>query len=140
MSATETGSSSDRFPAGALIGSIVAMFCTVVVSIVVLVVFAPRGTDVGPIVTALLGSFATLVPAVLTLMQVRNVKQRQEDADAKLDFLTNGGLDAKARAAIADVVKPSVLKDDDETAALLAADRAHRAAGPAAPGTKGTEA
>lgn len=116
------------------------MFCVLVVAIVVLVIFAPTGTDVGAIVTALLGAFAALVPSLITLVKIRTVEQRQEDDAAKLDYLTNGGMDAKNRAAIADVLPEEFIRPEYREE-QLDADRAHREAGPATPGKqlKGAE-
>ena len=109
---------------------VAVMFCFVVAAVVGLVVFAPDGTDVGPTVTALLGSLATVIPIVVTLVKVQSMDAKQEKLDRKVEYLANGGTDAKNRAALADVLRPELLKDDPETKAQLEADRAHREAGP----------
>ena len=116
---------------------LVAMFCTVVAAVVLVTLFSPAGTDTGPIITGLIGTMTTVVPVLLVLAKVRGVEQAQaatqervQAADEKLDFLTNGGMDSKIRAALPEVLAPSVLRDDPETRAQLDADRAHREAGP----------
>lgn len=113
----------------AILASMVAMFCTVIVAIVLVVIFAPSGTDVGGIITGLIGTMTTAVPVLLTLAKIRGLEQRVEGADAKLDYLANGGTDAKNRAALADVLPEQLLRPEYITE-QLEADRAHREAGP----------
>jgi hypothetical protein len=109
---------------------VAVMFCFVVAAVVGLTIFAREGTDVGPTVTALLGALATAIPILVTLVKVQEQGAKQNELSEKVDYLANGGTDAKNRAALADVLKPELLKDDPETQAQLEADRAHREAGP----------
>lgn len=117
-----------------VVAVVALMFCVVVVAVVGLTIFAREGTDVGPTVTALLGALATAIPILVTLVKVQEQGAKQEELSEKVDYLANGGTDAKNRAALADVLKPELLKDDPETQAQLEADRAHREAGPSGNG------
>lgn len=112
-----------------IVVSVVVMFCFVVAAVTGLTILAPDGSDVGAITTALLGSLATAVPVLVTLVKVQSMDGKQTATDEKVDYLANGGMDAKIRAGIADVVKAELLKPD--AADQLETDRAHRAAGPA---------
>lgn len=111
-----------------IIVSAVVMFCFVVAAVTGLAIFAPEGSDVGAITTALLGSLATVIPILVTLAKVQGMETRQSATDEKVNYLANGGMDSKIRAGVADVLPRSMLKDDVDD--LLAADRAHREAGP----------
>lgn len=109
-------------PSGNVIVLAVATLASVVVlSVVLLVVFAPKDTDVVGVLTILLGFLTTTIATLVTLGRVQAV-------DQKVEYLANGGTDAKIRAGIADVVRPELLKPDADE--QLEADRAHRAAGP----------
>lgn len=112
-----------KVSSGALIGGIVACFVTVVLASVTVVVLVPDQSAVA-LTTALLGSLTSTIAVLAALAKVSAV-------DEKVEYLANGGTDAKIRAGIADVVKPELLRADADTDELLAADRAHRAASPA---------
>jgi hypothetical protein len=118
VSAPKTGVSGT-----AVVIGVVVAFCVVVTAVVVLLIAAPADRDVSTTIPALLAAVGTLGTSLLALLGIRSI-------DQKVDYLANGGTDAKIRAGIADVVKPELLKDDDSTAAQLDVDRAHRAAGP----------
>lgn len=104
-----------------IVVGVVAMFCVVVVAIVALAIFSPKDTDVANLVTILLGSLGSTVAVLATLAKVA-------DVDSKVNYLTNGGMDSKVRAGVADVVRDDLL--DPAVADQLEADRANRAAGP----------
>lgn len=86
------------------------------------------GTDVVPIITALGIGAAAVAGQVVNYLKSRTIEQGQRAIDAKVDYLANGGTDAKLRAGVADVVRPEFLRDD--VSDQLAADRVHRANGP----------
>lgn len=90
---------------------------------VVLVLYAPPGTDL----VKLLGAIGTGL-ALVAGQAVQIAKQRS--TDRKVDYLANGGTDAKTRAGVADVVRPEFLKPE-YLADQLEADQEHRAATPA---------
>lgn len=104
----------------ALVVGIVACFVVVVCACTAAFIFAPAGKDVGLFLTGVLGFATTTVATLVTLNKVQTV-------DQKVDYLTNGGMDSKVRAGVADVLKPELLDPDAEP--LIAADRVHRATG-----------
>lgn len=103
-----------------LIAGIVACFVTVVLACTIVVLFTDKD-GVAAFVTPILGFTGTTLALLAAMAKVG-------DVDRKVEYLANGGTDAKIRAGIADVVKEDFLKDD--AAEQLEADRAHRAAGP----------
>lgn len=99
--------------------AIAVVTCFAIAGAVVIAVAIPEGGNPGSLIALLLGSLAPTIATLAALMKVNAVAEHVE-------YLANGGGDAKNRAALADVLKPELLKDDDETAALLASDRVHR--------------
>lgn len=109
-----------RTSTATLVAGIVACFITVVIACTLVTLFS--AADVATFVAPLLGFTGTTLALLAAMAKVN-------DVDRKVDYLANGGTDAKIRAGIADVVRPELLKD--EAAPQLEADRAHREAGPA---------
>lgn len=101
-----------------------ACFVSLVAGVVVLVIFAPEGADVGDILAQLFTGLASLGAVVASVM----TRTKVEAVSKSVDYLANGGMDSKTRAGMADIIKPEFLRDD--AAAQLDADRANRAAGP----------
>lgn len=114
----------------AVLLAIAGCFVTVVVACTVVYTVDSQGaTD---FITPVLGFTGTTLALVAGLAQI-NRKQAEQQAqldDVKRDvgYLANGGMDAKARAAIGDVVREELLKP--EAKAQLEQDRAYRDAGP----------
>lgn len=100
-------------------------FCFGITGIVVLVIFAPEGTDIAAVLSQIFTGLAALGGAAVALL----TRNKVETMDKKVEYLANGGTDSKNRAAIADVLKPEFIRDD--AADLLDADRIHRTNGPA---------
>lgn len=82
-----------------------ATFCVVIgVSGLVFVAVDESRNPVG-LVAMFLAAFASFMTSLATLVTVGRIK-------SQVDFLANGGTDAKTRAAIADVVKEDYLRED----------------------------
>lgn len=114
--------------------AISAVVCCLIVCLsIVYITDNSGGTNLALFVTPLLTFGGTVIALLGTLgplaKKVEATKDRMEAVDEKVDYLANGGTDAKVRAGIADVVKDEFLKDDAED--QLQADRAHRDASPA---------
>lgn len=105
-----------------LVTGIVVMFCFVVAACVAMFIAAPEGSNTATMVTALLGTLAPTVAVLATLGKVQAM-------DRKVDYLANGGTDAKVRAGVADVLRADLL--NPEAADQLDADRRHREHTPA---------
>lgn len=108
-----------------LIGGIVACFVVVVVACTLVTLFSDR--DVATFITPVLGFTGTTLALLATLARVGAVDAKVDSVTESVDYLANGGTDAKIRAGIADVVKEDFIKDD--VGEQLDADRATRAAG-----------
>jgi hypothetical protein len=96
-----------------------------VAGFVALVLYAPPETDLVKLLGAI-GTGAALVAAQIA----QYLKTRQ--MGKSVEYLANGGTDAKVRAGVADVIDPRYLKAGVKD--QLEADRAHRLASPALKG------
>lgn len=96
-----------------IVGGVV--FCFVVAACVVVFVAAPEGANTGSLIAILVGSLAPTLASLGVLAKVNRV------ADDTYR-LTNGLLDAKVRAAIADTT-PEHMLDPDYVDQQLHADR-----------------
>jgi hypothetical protein len=105
-----------------LVGGIVMCFVVVVLACTAVYLADPGGDNVAGFITPILGFTGTTLALLATLHKLNQT-------DEKVDYLANGGTDAKIRAGIADVVRPELLKP--EAGEQLEADRAHRDASPA---------
>lgn len=120
-----SASNSKAVSGTALIVGIVVCFVAVVGACTAIFLADPTGERATIMATTLLGSLTGTVAALAALYKVT-------DVDKKVEYLANGGTDAKIRAGIADVVKPDLLKDEAQDQIEL--DRLHRLAGPAGNG------
>lgn len=111
-----------------LVLGIVACFITVVLACTLVALFA--GDGVADFITPLLGFTGTTLALLATIAKVGDVDSKVQDMKGNVEYLANGGTDAKIRAGIADVVKDEFLKDEDHTVEQLAADRIRRDEGP----------
>lgn len=113
-----------RVSATAALVVVAIVFCVTVLSVLLAFLFAPEGRDLQLVIGPLLGTLAPTIAAVALLVQVRGVQadvaQVREDTHA----LTNGLLDSKVRAGVADVIRDEHL--DPEAEALIAEDRSVR--------------
>lgn len=112
-------------PSGAPSGTVLAVvvgvvFCFTVAAVVGLVVAAPEGSAVETTITILLGSLASTVAALVALLKVDNVHDTVGKVAADTESLTNGLMDSKIRAAVAEVLAPGMV--DPAARELLDAD------------------
>lgn len=98
--------------------AIALMFICVVGAATTMVMAVEDGARVESLIVIMLGALGTIVTAVAGLY-VSIATKRQ------VDFLANGGTDAKVRAGIADMIDGRYLRDDVHE--QLALDRAVRA-------------
>src|SRR5690606_31731792 len=87
--------------------AVTACFVAVVSACTVIYVVNPGGDNVTSVLTVLLGSLGSTIAVLATLAKV-------QDVDRKVEYLANGGMDAKVRAGVADVMRDDML---DPTAA-----------------------
>lgn len=111
-------SSTTPQPSGnVLVIAIAAMFVCVIVSATLLVMAVEDGARVESMVVIMLSALTTTIAALATLAQVNAVRKQ-------VDFLANGGTDSKVRAAVADVLRHDLIRED--AAEQLAVDRVVR--------------
>lgn len=87
------------------------------VTVVLLVVFAPREQNLATLIAALFAGGGAMVASIIGLA-------KGAETARTVDELANGKMDAKIRAGIGDMIDPRYLRDD--VAAQLEADRARR--------------
>lgn len=97
--------------------AVLAMFVCVVGSITLMAIAVEDGARLESLVGQLL---ATLTPTIATVALLAKV----HGVGRQVDFLANGGTDAKVRAAVADVIDPDLLREDAHD--QIAVDRAVR--------------
>lgn len=117
-------------PVIAVIAGIVACFVTIAVcSTVVYAVDSEAAADFLTPVLGFAGTTLALIAGLVAVTRKQEETARQLD-DVKRDvtYLANGGMDAKVRAGVADVLPDHLL--DPEAAEQIEADRAYREAGP----------
>lgn len=97
---------------------------SLVAGLVALVIYAPPGTDVVAIITAAGAAVVAAGGSAASWAKAHQVARGQAVMDAKVTDLGNGKMDAKIRAAVADVMHPDTL--NPAAADQLVADRARR--------------
>lgn len=107
------------------------MFCFVIAGCVSVFIAAPEGANTGSLVALLIGALAPTLASLAVLAKVQGVDEKADRTSREVSAvrqdtyaLTNGLLDAKVRAAVADVAHPSFIRPD--AAEQIAADRAVR--------------
>lgn len=100
-----------------IVVAVASMFCFTMAAAVAIVVAVPEGTNPGALVALLLAAMGTAVPAVLALAKIGRVA-------AQVDDLSNGLMDSKIRAGVADVLPPQLVHQDARE--QLESDRARR--------------
>lgn len=103
-----------------ILGIVVVVVATVLAAAAVLI-FAPDGADIAPLV----GMVGPTVAALGALYAARQVDAKVERVEQTTEELANGTMDAKIRAGIADVI-PDNLLDDTYRRQMLARDRMRR--------------
>lgn len=103
---------------------VAVVFCVTVLSVLLAFLFAPADRDLTLVVGPLLGTLAPTIAAVALLVQVRGVQADVQQVRQDTHALTNGLLDSKVRAGVADVVRDEHL--DPDAAEQIAEDRAVR--------------
>lgn len=97
------------------------VFCFTLLAVLLAFLFAPAGSDATQVIGPVLGTLAPTIAAVALLVQVNKVDAKVERVAEDTYRLTNGLLDAKVRAGVADVIKDEHI--DPEAKALLVEDR-----------------
>lgn len=97
------------------------VFVVTVIAVLLAFLFAPAERDLTIVVGPLLGTLAPTIAAVALLVQVKNVQADVSQVRADTHALTNGLLDSKVRAGVADVIRDEHL--DPEAVALIKDDR-----------------
>jgi DNA-binding transcriptional LysR family regulator len=87
--------------------------------------FAPAERDLTLVIGPLLGTLAPTIAAVALLVQVRGVQADVQQVRQDTHALTNGLLDSKIRAGVAETVRDELV--DPAAADLLRTDRQTRA-------------
>lgn len=103
---------------------VAVVFCVTVLSVLLAFLFAPAERDLTLVIGPLLGTLAPTIAAVALLVQVRGVQADVQQVRQDTHALTNGLLDSKVRAGVADVIRDEHL--DPEAVALIDEDRAVR--------------
>ena len=99
-----------------------AVFCFVIAAVVAVFIAAPEGANTGSLITTLVGQIAPTLVALGVLAKVNSTEAKVEQVADDTYRLTNGLLDAKARAAIADTM-PEHLLDPDYVEGQMHRDR-----------------
>lgn len=100
-----------------IVAAVAAMFVCVVASITLMAVAVDDGARVESLVGQLLAALTPTIATIALLAKVHGMGRQ-------VDFLANGGTDAKVRAAVADVLDPDLLREDAHD--QIAVDRAVR--------------
>lgn len=107
-------------PTAALV-VVAVVFVVTVLSVLAAFLFAPEGRDLTLVIGPLLGTLAPTIAAVALLVQVRGVQADVSQVRQDTHALTNGLLDSKIRAGVAETVRPDLV--DPEIAATIERDR-----------------
>lgn len=99
-----------------------AVFCFVVAAVVAIFIAAPEGANTGSLITILIGQIAPTLVALGVLAKVNSTDAKVERVADDTYRLTNGLLDAKVRAGIADTM-PEHMLDPDYVDEQMHADR-----------------
>jgi hypothetical protein len=104
-----------------LVVGVVVVFCFTTAGVVTI---ALAGPDQEATITILVGLLAPTIASLVTLAKTAGVAARVEKVASDTDDLTNGLMDAKIRAAVADVLPDHQL--DPAAADQIADDRERR--------------
>ena len=115
----------ERLSTNTIILGIVGVFVTTILAAAAVLIFAPEGVEVGPLLAALPPTVAALGALAVARNVGERVEERVERVEQTTEELANGTMDAKIRAGIADALPESAL-DDTYRRHQLAADRMRR--------------
>lgn len=104
----------------ALVAGIVAVVLAALTAATAVYIFAPDDADIAP----LIGLVGPTVATLAVLGKVNSVGTQLDRVDQRTEDLTNGLMDAKLRAGVADVLAPHNI--DPAALNQLEADRARR--------------
>lgn len=107
-----------------LIAGVVVIFVATLGTIVLLAFAIEDGARIESLVGLILPAAGTLLLALLALDRVAKVDEKIDRVGQQTTDLTNGLLDAKVRAAVADVLAPHMV--DPAAEQQLVSDRARR--------------
>lgn len=100
--------------------AVCVVFCFTVAACVAVFVASPEGANTGSLITILVGTLAPTIASLGLLVKVQQVDEKADTTSAQVSQiaqdtyrLTNGLLDAKVRAGVADVV-PHLVHPDAE--------------------------
>lgn len=96
---------------------IAVVVCFTISAVVAIAIAVPEGANQGSLIALLLGSLAPTLATLVNLAKTASVANQVNE-------LSNGLMDSKIRAGVADVIEPEHLNDD--AADLIDADRARR--------------
>lgn len=116
--------SPQRVSSTAALVVVAVVFCVTVLSVLLAFLFAPEGRDLTLVIGPLLGTLAPTIAAVALLVQVRGVQADVSQVRQDTHALTNGLLDSKVRAGVAEVLHPDLV--DPDAAATIRRDRVVR--------------
>lgn len=109
-----------------------AVFCFAVACAVAIFVAVPEDANPGSLAAILLASLSATVTTLANLYKTNAVEQKVDQVHEKTEQLTNGLMDSKIRAGVADVLTDELL--DQGATEQLVADRARRTTHDAANG------
>lgn len=108
--------------------AVCVVFCFTLACVVAVFALAPDGANTIALVGSLLGTLAPTIAAVAVLVQIKGVAVTQAEQGERIErvasdtyALTNGLLDSKVRAGVADVIRDDLL--DPNAPATVAEDK-----------------
>ncbi len=120
--------SNNSGPSPAAIVAVCVVFCFTLTAAVVVFALSPEGDQTVALVGSLLATLAPTLAAVAVLVQVKSVQSTQAEQGERIErvasdtyALTNGLLDSKVRAGVAEVIRDDLL--DPEHAQTVATDK-----------------
>lgn len=100
-----------------LVVGVIIVFCFTVAAVVAISVAVPEGANKGSLVAILMGSLAPTIASLVALAKVSSVSGTVDQVAEDTTKLTNGLMDSKIRAAVADVL-PAHLVDPNARAQI----------------------
>lgn len=97
-----------------IVWAVVALFIGTMATVVLLVVFAPE-ERAGALVAQVIGASAPVLAVLAAMRQVAAVDHKVSQVERDTHALTNGLLDAKVRAGVAEVLPDDQLDPDYTT-------------------------
>lgn len=111
-----------------IVWAIVALFMTTMAAVTAMVLFVPDPSTSATLVATILPQLAATAAVLVNLRATASVNDKVRKVARDTDALTNGLLDSKVRAGVAEVVHDDAL-DPDYTEGQLMADQLRRERG-----------